>query len=105
MFFASAIVAAFAIGNVLAGDCCCTGDEGTAPAATAEKETKTAAQDDQVQSTQPSTQVRSYSYEPTYRNSNRGKINGFYAGTIDQDPRIIGSYGHRPASDKNLGNY
>ncbi len=30
---------------------------------------------------------------------------GFYAGSMYREPRIIGTYGHRPASDKMLGKY
>jgi hypothetical protein len=30
---------------------------------------------------------------------------GFYAGSMYREPRIIGSYGQRPASDKMLGRY
>ena len=110
LFLAAAIVATFAVSSALAGDCCCSEDTGSTPAvASAEHETKTAAGADQSEQAQRWNETRSYSYEPSYRQNYRqnyrGTIDGFYAGTIDQDPRIIGSFGHRPASDKNLGKY
>ncbi len=101
-FFCAALVAtAFAAQSAQAGDCCCS--DHSAPA-TADHQAKAA---DQTQQAQANTQNRSYSYEPAevpvaVRQTSE---TGFYAGSMYNEPRIIGSYGHRPASDKTIGNY
>jgi nitrate reductase cytochrome c-type subunit len=101
-FFCAAIVAtAFTAQSAQAGDCCCS-DQATA---SADHQAKAA---DQTQQAQANSQNRSFSYEPAEVPAAVRRVeqnSGFYAGSMYNEPRIIGSYGHRPASDKTIGNY
>ncbi len=107
LFCAAMVVTMFAAGSALA-DCCCS--DPAAPA-TAQKSTdhqaKTADQAQQAQGNkgEPSIQGRTYSYEPATIQEFPRSTWSFDPYAIQNDLKIIGSYGRRPASDKAVGNY
>ncbi|MEX2114000.1 MAG: hypothetical protein WD845_12490 [Pirellulales bacterium] len=107
LFCAAMVVTALAANSALA-DCCCSDHAAPATAQkSADHQAKTADQFQkaEAQPAQPNTQNRTFSYEPaTVQQFPRSSWSSNpYA--IQNDPKIIGSYGLRPASDKAVGNY
>ncbi len=102
MAFGALIVVAFVAQAAEAGRCrrC---HSGCAPAPCASHANAVAAPATSDQAKAPQT-TRSFSYEPSMSQS-PNVSSGTYAGSMYNEPRIIGTYGRRPASDKMLGNY
>jgi hypothetical protein len=105
MAFGALIVVAFVAQTAEAGRCrrcrpCCA----PAPCASCSAHEDAAAAPASSDQAKAPQSTRSFSYEPAMSTA-PAVSSGFYAGSMYREPRIIGSYGQRPASDKMLGRY